>query len=376
MEKNIHDDRLDDYVRKSFEDYEEDPASDMWGRIEEVLPPVAPGPVIGPGKPSIRRYFWQMSAAAAILLLISSLVCGRMYYENKIRDISEQQNKPENSVAQPAVQAPYPAGSGLMAPDKMKTEQENAGFGKTESPSPSSAAVPVPSINSYVNTATEKPFTKPQAPQSGSGDTPVTSASVSTSALPSISSGNKSVPERNTLANAPLPQTPESLQPPATVAGNDITPVLADSAAASTADFVPINDFQLLETKKSSPLSHTFAGFKPLILPVQPLRQSSSWYVGVQVSPILMVEKKGTERPATLRPRLVSAQEKTSFTADYWLKAGKQLQGRWGFETGIGYREIEKNAAHRPRFRFMNGRPGGNAGNHARNYDFDYDLDT
>ena len=24
----------------------------------------------------------------------------------------------------------------------------------------------------------------------------------------------------------------------------------------------------------------------------------------------------------------------------------------------------------------MNGRPGGNAGNHARNYDFDYDLDT
>ena len=109
MEKNIHNDHLDDYVRKSFEDYEENPASDMWGRIEEELPPVVPEPVVRPGIGSIRRYFWQMSAAAAILLLISSLVCGRLYYENKIRERSAVQQNTQGTAPQKPVPPPYPA---------------------------------------------------------------------------------------------------------------------------------------------------------------------------------------------------------------------------------------------------------------------------
>jgi len=110
MEKNIQDDRLDDYVRKSFEDYEEAPASDMWGRIEEELPPVAPESGTTAGRPPIRRYLWQLTAAASILLLISSLVCGRLYYENKIREISALQGTEQPPDTQKSVQAPYPAG--------------------------------------------------------------------------------------------------------------------------------------------------------------------------------------------------------------------------------------------------------------------------
>lgn len=43
MEKNIHDDRLDDFVKKSFDGYSEEPGMDMWDRIEVGLPPEEPG---------------------------------------------------------------------------------------------------------------------------------------------------------------------------------------------------------------------------------------------------------------------------------------------------------------------------------------------
>ncbi|HPI09245.1 MAG TPA: hypothetical protein PLM41_22790, partial [Saprospiraceae bacterium] len=88
MEKNIHDDRLDDYVRKSFEDYEETPAFDMWARIEDELAPADdPVPLFIRLWPSFSR----IVAAAAILLLLCALVCNRLYYENKIREMAAQQ---------------------------------------------------------------------------------------------------------------------------------------------------------------------------------------------------------------------------------------------------------------------------------------------
>lgn len=372
MEKNIQDERLDDYVRKSFEDYEEAPASDMWGRIEAELPPVVPESGTTAGRPPIRRYLWQMTAAAAILLLISSLVCGRLYYENKIREISAIQGTEQRGGDQKSAQAPYPAGS-----DLMPTEQKSTSTGHTDLSS-HHAALPKPSGSPNLESNTTS------LPKIGSNKSSVTH--VTSAVVPTVSSSPRpSDISEKAVADAlstdhlpaanPVISTPEKPENQSMNAENNSVASAANKVADRIDTLAQINDFQLLANKNTPFVQYAFAGFQTPVIPVRPLRTPSGWYLGLHLTPTLLVEKTETDRPTTIRPRVISSQEKTHFTADYWLKAGKHLQGRWGIETGIGYRAIERNTMHRARFRFINGRPG-NPGGQMRSYDFDYDLDT
>lgn len=93
MEKNIHDDRLDDFVKKSFDGYSEEPGMDMWDRIEVGLPPEEPGKPLGF---TWRGYRWQLAAAIVILLLIARLVCVEKYYQEKLRAATQQNDLTEN----------------------------------------------------------------------------------------------------------------------------------------------------------------------------------------------------------------------------------------------------------------------------------------
>ena len=103
MEENIHDDKLDDYIRKSFEGHEEDPASDMWDRVEGGLLPAVETSGF---RTAFRRYQWQAVAAVVILLLCSTLVCEHLYYEQKLRALSSQ----------PGIENGFPEASHSMTP--------------------------------------------------------------------------------------------------------------------------------------------------------------------------------------------------------------------------------------------------------------------
>jgi hypothetical protein len=369
MEKNIHDDRLDDYVRKSFEEYEESPASDMWGRIEQELPPVGQKPVTGPANRPIRRYLWQMSAAASILLLISSLVCGRLYYENRIREISAaQQNIPSESKAtQKSAQSPYPAESVTA---NKEANQEHASASKGTTAALYTADSPTNRIPSSSTRQTEAPL------KNGSIHTKTLSAGVIVTPTPAIP-GNATVASGHNMTETALPAIATTERTPTQANAVDHSAAIehAGDDTATPGDFpTPINDLPILEPKKITFIAYTVPGFQQPSFPIKPSRTPSGWYLGLQITPTLLVEKENASRPGTIRPHVISTQEKLHFTADYWLKAGKQLSGRWGFESGIGYRTLERSNMHRARFRFMNGRPGG--GGQTSSYDFDYDLDT
>ncbi|HLP94416.1 MAG TPA: hypothetical protein VK168_10300 [Saprospiraceae bacterium] len=90
MEENLHEDKLDDYVRKSFEEYEEAPPSDMWDRVTADL---GETPERVPLWISFRNMGWQLLAAGVILVLTSTLVCEHLYYEAQIQELSEVQAK-------------------------------------------------------------------------------------------------------------------------------------------------------------------------------------------------------------------------------------------------------------------------------------------
>lgn len=369
MEKNIHDDRLDDYVRKSFEEYEESPASDMWGRIETDLPPVEQKPVTGPANRPIRRYLWQMSAAAAILLLISSLVCGRLYYENRIREISaaQQNTLPDAEVSPKSGPSPYPAES---VTTNREPNPEHASAGRGTTAAPYTADSPTNRIPSSSTRQTEAPL------KNGSIHSKTLSAGAMVTPTPAIR-GNQSVTSDHNITEAALPAiaTTESTPTRANALDHSAAVAHAGDDVAIQGDLpAQINDLPLLEPKKMAFIAYTVPGFQQPSFPIKPSRTPSGWYLGLQITPTLLVEKAHTSRPGTVRPHVISTQEKLHFTADYWLKAGKQLSGRWGLESGIGYRTLERSNMHRARFRFMNGRPGG--GGQTSSYDFDYDLDT
>ncbi len=373
MEKNIQNDHLDDYVRKSFEEYEEDPASDMWTRIEaEILPPGQISPT-APGGPSWYRYIWQFSTAAMIVLLLSTLVCERMYYENKIKQMSALQQQQPGQTEQTA-----------RTPGISDQNNSASATGTLEQTTTLPLTTKAPKVRSEIH-----------APASPTAHDEVTYSTFSTS------TNATGIPDRNISATQAFPAASEdkktAVSPPVTQAavagistvatavqapavlfqhetaaqGNDV--VLQDIGDTKN---VQISDFELLDHKTNLIAYPSPALFQPLIFPVNPARTPSRWYAGFHITPVLLVDK-AEKRPHTMPGhRLVSNQEKASFSADYWLKAGKSIQGRWGFETGIGYRKIERNTVHSARFRLLNGRPNQGNGNQSRNYDFDYNLDS
>lgn len=315
MEKNIHDDRLEDYVRKSFEDFEEAPASDMWDRIERDMPP--------PDRRRIRPLFWQLSAAAAILLLLSGLVCGRLYYQNRIQQIVGQQIPPA---------PPTPPSPALSAGHKTNATTKNpAGTDQPNNPASTPAAPPTPRNKGAVSPGNHA-FTR------------------------------SSLAIKNQHLLTPVPEIP-------------VVPKSAEAPMEASVSLI-INNLPPIRTLPAPLVFKPFVLDKPIIHPVQPTTPLSGWYLGLHLTPVVLVDQPGPERSGNLRPRLVSIQEKTTFSADYWLRFGKKGKGILGFESGLGYRTIERNATHMARFRLANGRPNTGGGTQERSYDFDYDLDT
>lgn len=392
MEKNIHDDHLNDYVRKSFEDYEEDPSSDMWDRIEVELTPGTQEP---PVHLPVRRYFWQLSAAAVILLLISGLVCGRFYYENRIREIRAFPQVHQQNELPP----PYPA---QATPHTNKQEQQSglntATPNETTSPmNPDTAAAK--ESNATIQNSSRTSSKQATAPSSASGlskqeDTKASRVAINRAEQQgktnnaenqSILDSTPTISAADPLqTNAPLPggktdtfkNTTTNLQHAVvdtTAVANNIPGKEAKKQEDSTLKF---NDLESIASINTGFVTYSADELNLPIFPVPEQRAASGWYLGLQVTPVFLVEKTVTTRPIAVRPHLVSTQEKTSFSSDYWLKIGKKTKGIWGFESGIGYRAMERNTIHSPRFRLLNGRPFQMGGSQSRSYDFDYDLDT
>ena len=85
MEEKLPNDKLEDFLKKSFEDYTESPPGDLWDKIESGLAP-APKPFIFRG--------WWIAAAAAVVLGI--FLAQHFYFENKIDRLTRELEK--NSV--------------------------------------------------------------------------------------------------------------------------------------------------------------------------------------------------------------------------------------------------------------------------------------
>jgi len=360
MEENIHDDKLDDYVRQSFEDYEESPPADMWGRVAADLEPSAEAPV---PLVAYRRYAWQAIAAAVILLLLSTLVCEHLYYEEKLRVMSEKvlsgtENQPENEITgDRALEETTPALSTDTEP--AFTELSAGQLNRKE------AAV------ATANELLEKKENK------GSVNRLNRSENATTGLESSVSKRQKDIPEltnhsqqlkvasdpsRNPLSSSfseKSPQNPEEIaSSEAEIANEVVAQFSLESSAFAMLDVQnPPAALSLRSLPTSiSPLQAPAANFPaPSPVSIRPHQHSGDWYMGVHTS---LLNVNQTARTPMARPgRFVFANEpeNTRISSVWWLKTGKKLNTHFFLETGLGYQEMTHRARHTARFRYRDG---------------------
>ncbi len=351
MEENIHDDKLDDYVRKSFEDHEEDPSSDMWSRVEaDLLPPkTIPTP-----RATYLRFGWQTVAAVVILVLFSTLICEHLYYEEKLRTLSVAPGQEQNisSKTKEAEESKHPANQ------LNQSAQTNAAM------LPQATSGPAPAD-----------WRKTHAPASelslskglsiSKGKTPNTQTTIP---------GQKE--ENGVTSNDKIPQLQEQraettgadftgsidIPAPAVLQSMDIT-TSATPAVPKNLELacLPIEIHQLDHLDLTTPAR--------ALIPIQPVREPTGWYVGVQTSLLANRESRRKPNARPGRPAFASKQENASITAIWWLKTGKKLNAKLSLESGIGYQKTAQLATHIPEFRFGDGIHQGVGTRRTFNYD-------
>lgn len=343
MEKDIHKDHLDDYVRKSFGEYEESPSSGMWERIESALPP-GDQEKIPTGYWRVLRFRWRM--AAAILLLISGLVAEYLYYEHKLRTLSTQtvQDQPSNVTKKQERVENSTSESAMIPGDSSHSGKTIGNAGNPVDDRQESTALQH-SKKDLASLTLIAPKPSGTEPATSFQNGPV--AVVATDILP------------ETIAAAVLPNpVPETAVP--------------ISAETATKPFVPIAAFEPVLQPFPPVVAPTPTIASDIQAIIRPVKGASGWYAGLHATPRLTFDY--SRMPGRIqggRPSFVSRQKPAVFVTDYWLRLGKTIHPHLSLESGIGYTALTRSSAHTPRFRFGDGIYGG--GQLRR---FNYDLST
>jgi hypothetical protein len=364
MEENIPpSDHLDDFVRKSFDGYEENPSGDMWQRIEGALePPVAgtimPQPAVGA---SLLHRWGVWAVAATFLLLAGGWLFTYRHYENKIMDlektvqaVTEQQKAENEQVIEQIVAAKIQEWESKN--DKKQSEYEkktlkesvfrhDAGL-KTASEERVPAAT-VSTTMPLLEDPTNAGFTKGQEKKNETG--------VEKSAFNAERTGSDSAVFTTNL-NA------RALDAPLSIARSPLSMV------------------------QSQVHFHTpLLGFTPSVQ--RPNNASTGWYAGVRAS-VNRTKEQQTERPKApidrpgprpwgRTPAFVNEINTPLVNMEWGITVGKKINRHFGMESGASWVHTRQESVHTPRFEFRDGRPHSFPGGPQHNqFDFDYNLNT
>jgi hypothetical protein len=336
MEENLHEHKMDDYVRKSFEEYEEAPPSDMWDRVEGAMEE-------GPKRPSIwmtfRRMGWQLMAAGIILVLTSTLICEHLFYQEKIRQLTQLP-----SSVQPIGQKEHPGNIEVAEKvEKSRTviqESDLVEKGKNE----------MATKKERVSSFKPKPLDSRREGMIDKDGTIPNPANLMAPIQSAQSSSASIIYHETSLM--------ETLEAPEPIEWRNIIVYPSELQVPSQ---LTVAAPELISTVVSAPI-------------IRPSHSNSGWFSGIETSIMHVSEKAQTAVSRPGRPTFSSQSGNRSISSITWLKAGKQWLNPWSVETGLGYQQISKTAIHNPRFRFGDGVNSGSPQNPRRN--FSYDLST
>ena len=336
MEKDKHDDKLESYIRKSFEDYEENPRDDMWAGIAGALPPAPPSAGFW------SNYRWQLVAASVIVLLVARLLFVQSYYATQLQ-LAKQQTKPQESSSPDITSGTAFDPANLNAAPEENNQQNNTvqmGDLKTRTTYPGSYR------------------------QQGNIFRKASSTETTTTT-----------------------STNQDIQQPVADGSGPVSPGLAFEHAAETVQFVADNS--TVETSALAALSLLPAPVMEVIslnsqttvMPlaatpwIKPYKAQSGWYAGFAVTPFWTQDKQPEIQNYGPRPRVTNTQEDPQFVLNLSARVGHSFGRHFALESGMGYQHLTRDAVHHPKFEYRDGHPGGGPGHHGMR-SFEYNLDT
>jgi opacity protein-like surface antigen len=354
MEEKLPNDKLEDFLKKSFEGYTESPSGDLWDKIEAGMG-AAPAP-----KPLISRVWWIVAAAAVVLGIF---VGQHFYFQNKLENLTRELEK--NTVELQQLESKNQDGENTqtLLPETEPTPDQGSAPQAEATPD----ATPVPPVfDQKTPAATALP---------GSDDRIISKKQQQkTSELAFYHENNEVVEPREPKTNAPsisqmetvVSEIPNPVSNPVST-GRPATPSLLE---------VLMSGVEPQHAKAPKP---NF--YQPLIDPVR----SETVSVGVRAMPMTARERISKVRPDIFHHRpggpdkFFNNQQEVTGQA---FTAGASLEykpgGSLSLVSGIDYRRTEIASSHRSEFKFKERRmPGGHHGgqdNHR--HDFDYNLNT
>ncbi len=339
MEDKLHNDGLEDFLRKSFEQYDDSPSDGLWDKIESDLAgqPVRP-------LATVRR--WWIVAAAVLLALV---VCQHFYYNNEMAQLSKKVEQNEAEL--------------------RRLEQQ-----KAAPQIPVEEVQPPGEINTDLNpTATNPPNfagrTQPQGPQRMAGEK-VFENNQNDEAKVGF---DTEIPPIDKLENTPFFI---ETQRGGLVGVNGNSEIIQNSQLPSTPDFIDVLDLKELNSMAAGQQLPTMPPAFEQIIPAKPKGKFS---IGVHHIEMNTRERISTliQRPMPMNGRRIFDGRKTNqgHTRITGLVANYDTGGNWFVESGINLRAAEFTNLHRPALKFKdrvipNGTPPGSQ------HEFDYSLNT
>ena len=360
MDENIHKDKLDDFVKHSFENYSEDPPSSLWDSIEtELNTPIQKIPN------GYKFQIWKYAAVLLIFLLSAGIITQHMFYKEKLNSIiqhnnlnilneSKDKNIKTNKYKETLKEIPITKG---IEEKNVNIEKNRLVFDKELKNKTGKAKI----LNEKSNQFSELIVNKKTG-----------------ALLNRINKNNQEYKNddiKNSKYNLIKDEDIQKKNQTEAIVYNEAKP----KSNPESFNLNEIDNFHLLPTNISMLDSKELPFQSVLFNKIK--RLNSGWYFSLMVSPSLTFESTvnyGSPDPKFEKHIVANQQEGSVYSTDYNLRAGKFFNSHWGVETGVCYSNLSRNASHKPDFRFKDRKHEGNGGppDDDHNYDFTYELNT
>ncbi len=346
MEKNIHNDGLEGFLRKSFEQYDDSPSDGLWDKIEADL---ADQPKVMPIK---SRHHWWMAAA----LLLALVVAGQFFYfQNEKAELVEIINAQSDKI-----------NSLEKELKEQKKENEETSIAKNNSKeivqNKINESIADNLNNRNKNTQTSISNNKNVKEEKHNIATLNTEQSTNENETVILDATTNTISFENKNQNIIEAKNQDLLQNK----NNDL--LITEEQTTSTLNTLDLIDLKNIE----QPVPNLSLPTTTII----PVSKKGSFSIGAHHTYLSTKEKmarvirRPTAGPARIFNNTKAMKGSTQLTG---ISAIYQTRKNWQFESGINYQRTDLSTSHQATLRFMDRRPNSTAD---QQVDFVYALNT
>ncbi len=367
MEENLHNDKLEEFLKRSLDGHSEDPPGDLWSKIAANLEPPVTMPTPAPTGLKVRflQNWWAVAAAAAVM---AGLLIGQhFYFNNKIEQLSkelEQNNTQLEQLEQRKltetnpVEISAPAETTEPAPTQSADKQSSlAGQGGVAGANTAQKA------GTSANATAHLPKGKGQHNAVGNRQPPMDSPKQSAG---SVAQQQHEELEKSTGSPVPI-ESKITIESEQVVASNNA-------------------DLQKIWLKRLAPLEQATLNMPTVagVLPIDPLKSSGKFTVGVNAMPMVSKGKINSVKRDGPGGSGFPGDRKTfdlemETTGQAWM-AGVSFEAavspRLRIGTGLNYQTSNYEATHDVSLRFDDRRHNPGPPGNEHEHDFQYYLNT